>query len=110
MRGPATTAPDVFVNIKVEITDARITMAPRGANRGDEGRFILHNTGKLPHTFKLGNKSGSAGTQTGFSSTLKPGEQKVFLLFLDYRARLPYRSASAHDVTKPAMRGFFTIR
>ena len=33
----------------------------------------------------------------------------MFLLFLDYRGSLPYRSAVRADLNKPGMRGIFKI-
>lgn len=107
---PQTTIPDVFVTIHVTITDSRISLDRRSAGRGDEVRFIMRNAGTKVHSFTLGNLKSGQGTQTGFSSTLKPKQQKVTLLFLDYRGPLPYRSILKHDVGKPGMKGTFTIR
>jgi hypothetical protein len=111
VRHPQTTAPDVFVNIQVKVTDTRITLDRHSANRGDEGRFILRNVGKKPHTFTLGTTTKKGGAaQTGFSRLLKPGEQKILILFLDYRGPVPYRSTLAHDRTLAGMRGVFHVR
>jgi hypothetical protein len=108
-RGPSTTAPDVFVDIQVTITDSRIGLSRRTAHRGDEARFIIRNVGTKPHSFTLGTTVRGAGAQTGFSRTLKPKEQQVLLLFLNYRGRLPYRSKFPADRAKPGMRGVFKI-
>lgn len=107
---PLTTAPDVFVDITVKLTDSRISVNPHGANRGDEARFIIRNTGTKPHAFTLGSTQRGLGVQTGFSRTLKPREQKILLLFLNYRGELKYYSKLKHDLGKPGMTGIFRIR
>jgi hypothetical protein len=106
---PETTAPPPVVTIKVMITDSRISMSPKRAQRGAMARFILLNLGKKPHTFKLGHQRHGTGTQTGFTKPLKPSEQSILIFFLDYRGRLPYLSPLPADRSKPAMKGFFTI-
>ena len=106
---PLTTAPNVFVDIQVTITDTRITLNRRTANRGDEGRFIIRNIGTKPHSFTLGSQAYGTGVQTGFSHTLKPKTQKTLLLFLDFRGLIPYRSILPHDRGKPGMKGIFKI-
>jgi hypothetical protein len=106
---PETTAPPPVVDIRVTITDAAIRMSPKGAFRGDFARFILVNAGKKPHTFTFGGAKRGAGVQTGFTQPLKPRQQKILLLFLDYRGRITYYGSLAADRVKPAMRGIFTI-
>jgi hypothetical protein len=107
--GPSTTAPTVFVDIQVTITDARIALDRHTAHRGDEARFIIRNVGTKPHSFTLGSTARGMGVQTGFSRTLKPREQQILLLFLNYRGQLPYRSKLPADRAKPGMRGVFKI-
>jgi hypothetical protein len=107
--GPSTTAPNVFVNIQATISDTRITLKPRKANRGDEARFIIRNVGTKPHSFTLGSSARGTGEQTGFSRTLKPRTQTTLLLFLDFRGPVPYRSVLPHDRGLPGMKGIFTI-
>lgn len=106
---PQTTAPPPVVNVKVTITDTRIGVTPKGAQRGDYARFILVNMGKKPHTFTLGATKRGAGVQTGFSKSLKPNEQKTLLLFLDYRGQVSYRGSLPADRGLPGMKGIFTI-
>jgi hypothetical protein len=106
---PQTTAPPPVVNVKVTITDTRIGVTPKIAQRGDYARFILVNLGKQPHTFTLGTTKHGTGVQTGFSKALKPNEQKILLLFLDYRGRISYRGTLPADRSKPGMQGVFTI-
>ena len=109
---PQTTVPDVFLTVHVTITDFRISLDRRSATRGDEVRFLMRNSGTKVHSFTLGSTATKRGTgqQTGFSSVLKPKEQKLILIFMDYRGPLPYRSILKHDLAKPGMRGVFTIR
>ena len=98
-----------MVDVRVTITDAAIRMSPKGAFRGDFARFILVNVGKNPHTFTFGGAKRGAGVQTGFRQALKPRQQKILLLFLDYRGRITYYGSLPADRTKPAMKGIFTI-
>jgi hypothetical protein len=106
---PNTTVPEVFVPINVTITDARISLNRRTANRGDVVRFTIRNTGKALHTFTLGDKKHSLGRQVGFSAIVRPKQEKAFLLYLDYRGSLPYRSVIKADLLKLGMRGIFKI-
>jgi hypothetical protein len=106
---PQTTAPPPVVDIRVTISDTGIVLSPRRAVRGAYARFILVNTGKKPHTFKLGGTKRGAGLQTGFSKALKPGVQTILLLFLDYRGPVPYLGSLPADRSKPGMKGVFTI-
>ena len=106
--GALTTVPNVFVDIQVKITDTRITLSRRTANRGDQGRFIIRNVGTKRHSFTLGGTA--RGTvQPGFSHTLNPKTQQTLLLFLNYRGPIPYRSTIPADRSKPGMHGTFTI-
>ena len=106
---PRTTAPPPVANIKVTITDAGIHMSPKLAQRGTMGRFILVNTGKRPHTFVLGHERRGTGIQTGFTKSLKPNQQSVLILFLDYRGPIPFRGVLPADRDKPRMKGIFRV-
>jgi uncharacterized cupredoxin-like copper-binding protein len=106
---PNTTIPDVFLPVAVTLTDTRISLNRKSGHRGDEVRFTIRNAGKKVHNFTLGNSKRGVGKQVGFSTTLKPNQQKEILLFLDYRGELPYRSVIKADLKKPGMRGVFKI-
>jgi opacity protein-like surface antigen len=106
---PQTTAPPQVANIKITISDAGIRISPKLAQRGSMGRFILVNVGKKPHTFVLGTTQRGTGVQTGFVKSLKPSQQAVLLLFLDFRGLVPYHAPLPADRSKPAMRGTFRI-
>ena len=106
---PTTTAPPPIVTIKVMITDSKIAMIPKRAQRGVMAQFILINRGAKPHTFKLGHQRHGTGTQTGFTRALKPSSQSIFIYYLDYRGKLPYLAPLPADRSKPGMRGVFTL-
>ena len=106
---PRTTAPPQVITVKIMITDSAIHMTPRSAPRGDLGRFILVNAGKKRHVFSLGHQRRQTGSQTGFVKALKPGEQSVLILFLDYRGKLPYLGSLPADRANAKMKGTFTI-
>lgn len=106
---PLTTAPPPVVDIRVTITDNAISMSPKRASRGDYARFILVNNGRSSHTFTFGSSKRHTGAQTGFSKPLRPKEQKILLLFLDYRGKVPYFGSLPADRSKPAMKGVFII-
>jgi hypothetical protein len=106
---PQTTAPPEVITVRINMTDTAFHVGPKSAPRGDLGRFILVNRGKKPHAFALGHTNHGTGSQTGFSRTLKPGQQVVLILFLDFRGSLPYRGTLPADRVKPAMQGTFRI-
>jgi opacity protein-like surface antigen len=106
---PQTTAPPPVSNIKIIITDNGITVSPKLAQRGSMGRFVLVNTGKKPHTFVFGHERRGTGVQTGFKKALKPSQQSVLILFLDFRGTIPYHSPLPADKSKPRMKGVFRI-
>jgi hypothetical protein len=105
----ATTAPPPVVDIRVKISDAGISFSPKRAVRGAFARFVLLNTGRKAHALMLGATKRGAGVQTGFHKTVKPNEQTVLLLFLDYRGKVPYRATLPADKGKPRMKGTFLI-
>ena len=107
--GPQTTAPPQVANIKIVITDTGIRFSPKIAQRGSMGRFVVVNVGRKPHTIVLGSERRGTGVQTGFKKSLKPSQQSVLLLFLDFRGLLPYHAPLPADRSKPAMRGTFRI-
>ena len=106
---PRTTAPPPIVSIKITITDSRIAINPKRAQRGSMARFILLNLGKKPHAFKLGHQRRGTATQTGFTYALQPGAQHILIYYLDYRGKLPYSGSLPADRAKPGMNGIFTI-
>jgi hypothetical protein len=108
--GPQTTAPPPVIDIRVTMTDRAVTMKPPLGYRGDYARFTVINTGRKPHTLTFGHQKRGTGVQTGFIAALRPRQQKILLLFLDYRGKVPYAGTRAADRKKPGMKGFFTIK
>lgn len=106
---PQTTAPPPVVDIRVTITDTAIRMSPKSAYRGDFARFTLVNVGKKPHTLTFGAGKRGTGVQSGFTAPLQPKKQRILLLFLDYRGRVPYHGSLTADRAKAGMKGFFTV-
>ena len=104
-----TTAPTVFYNIHVTLTNTRIVLDKHSAPRGTFARFIIRNLDTRPHNFTLGKARRGTGAQSGFSRTLKPRQKVILLLFLDYRGTIPYRGGLPADRSKPGMKGVFTI-
>jgi hypothetical protein len=105
----ATTAPNVFITVKVTLTDSKIVLSRHSAPRGTDVRFVVTNLGKEPHSFTLGTLDRGAGLQTGFARVFRPGQHQVLLLFLDYRGVLPYYSGLRRDLAKPGMHGTFVV-
>jgi len=106
---PLTTAPTVFYNIHVTLTNSRIVLDRHNAPRGTYARFIIRNLDTRPHNFTLGKVRRGTGAQSGFSRTLAPRQKQILLLFLDYRGPIPYRGGLPADRSKPGMKGVFTI-
>jgi hypothetical protein len=109
-KGPQTTAPPPVIDIRVTMTDRVVKVSPASGFRGDYARFTVINSGKSAHTLAFGHQKRGTGVQTGFTAALKPRQQKILLLFLDYRGKVPYAGTLPADRTKPGWKGFFTIR
>ncbi len=108
---PQTTDPTEIVTVQVKITDARIALSPSSTPRGNYARFVVRNVGTRIHNFTLGKQTTRAtGEQAGFTQTVKPRQQRILLIYLDYRGKLPYYTRIKSDLNKPGMRGIFTIR
>jgi hypothetical protein len=106
---PQTTAPNVFVNIHVTLTDTKVILSPKTAPRGSDARFIVKNTGTKPHTFTLGSNRLGASSQSGFSRTVAPKQSKILLLYLNARGVLPYYGGASASKALPGMKGSFLV-
>lgn len=89
--GPApahvgTTNPAATVPIKVTLTDSAIRMSPSSATRGVAALFVVTNRGTKLHTVVV--KDIGTGKRPGFTATLRPDQQKTYVMFLDYRGYL----------------------
>jgi hypothetical protein len=107
---PQTTDPTAIVTIRVKITDARIALSRSSTARGNYVRFVVRNVGTKIHNFTLGKQTArGSGGQPRFTQTVKPRRQKILLIYLDYRGKLPYYTNIKADLNKPGMKGIFTI-
>jgi hypothetical protein len=106
---PHTTAPDLFVTVKVRITNDRFIVSSHSGPRGADAKFEIHNVSHKPHNFSLGREDYGQGTQTGFTVTVKPGQSIIKILYLDIRSTLKYFPGLAADKSKKGMRGVFKI-
>jgi hypothetical protein len=106
---PQTTAPNVFVNIHVTLTDTKIILSPKTAPRGSDARFIVSNKGTKPHTFTLASNGLGAASQGGFSRVVKPKQQQILLLYLNSRGALTYYGGTTPSKALPGMKGTFVV-
>lgn len=106
---PHTTAPDLFVTVRVTITNDRFILSTHSGPRGADAKFEFHNVSNKPHEFSLGHENYGSGKQTGFTATLKPGQRKLLVLYLDIRSTLHYFPGLAADKDKKGMHGDFEI-
>ncbi len=105
---PQTTNPGTYETVKVTLTEVSTTVRPNVSTRGVTAVFVITNRGKKTHTWVIGDTTRGPGKTIGFARTLRPGQQKTVVLFLDFRGRLPYFSPGAAQ--KAAMRGSFKIK
>jgi hypothetical protein len=106
---PHTTAPDLFVTVRVTMTDKKFVVSNHSGPRGADAKFVIHNTSNKPHNFSLGREDYGEGTQTGFTITVKPGQRIIKVLYLDIRSKLKYFPGLAADRDKKGMEGVFSI-
>jgi hypothetical protein len=106
---PQTTAPNVFVNIHVTLTDTKVIMSPKTAPRGSDARFIVSNVGTKPHSFTLGSSKLGADLQSGFTRTVTPKHHEILLLYLNTRGALAYYGGTTASKALPAMKGVFLV-
>jgi len=107
---PKTTEPDVYQNVNVTITDRKITLSDRNAQRGDGVDLHVRNTGTKPHNFTFVGPGAIGLSNSGLSTpTLKPGQTYVLSVYMDYRGAIPYRSTVKGDASRIGMRGVFFV-
>ena len=106
---PLTTAPDLFVTVNVTMTNTAFKLSLHAGPRGADAKFVLHNISNKPHNFALGKENYGEGVQTGFNATVKPGQTKILILFLDVRGTIAYGPGLPADRNKPGMKGTFSI-
>jgi hypothetical protein len=106
-----TTEPDEFTTIDVTITDSRIILSEKTADRGEGIDFRVRNIGKKPHSFALLAEGKVIGLDREGLDTplLKPKQTSVLQVFMDLRGSFVYRSLAKADRAKPGMHGKFLV-
>ncbi len=92
-----TTGPDVFLQIKVTLTDTNVKLSTKVVKRAQTVYFNVTNQGKLPHNFVIG------GNKT---VVLKHGKTDTFVIAFTERGKYGYKCTV--NATK-AMRGFINV-
>src|SRR5262249_5266142 len=107
---PLTTEPDDYIDVHVTLTDRKITLSDRTADRGSGITLHVKNSGTKPHNFTFVGPGAVGLSNNGLGTpTLKPGQTSVLQVYLDYRGAIPYRSTVKGDVTRITMRGVFFV-
>jgi len=107
---PKTTEPEEYIDVNVTVSDRKITLSDRNAERGNGVSFHVKNSGTKPHNFALTGPGAVGLDRTGLATpTLKPGQTFVLQVYMDYRGAIPYRSTIKGDASRIAMRGVFFV-
>ena len=104
-----TTAPSVYVDVHITLTDGKVIMKPKTGPRGSDARLIVHNISKKPQVFAFNYADLGNGLHSGFMRVFKPGERSILLLYLSNRGFLPYWSGASYEKAKAAARGKFLV-
>jgi hypothetical protein len=107
---PQTTEPDDYLDVNVTLSDRKITLSDRSADRGNGVTFHVKNTGTKPHSFALVGTAAISLDNAGLRTpVLKPGQTAVLQVYLDFRGAIPYKSFAPGDATRLTMRGVFFV-
>jgi hypothetical protein len=110
VRMPQTTTPDTIDEVDVTITDSKIILSDKTAERGDQVDFHVTNNGKRAHNFVLVGTGPVALSNLGLGTNLlRPHGTAVLQVFMDFRGPMTYKSTVRVDLTKPGMKGTFAI-
>lgn len=106
-----TTEPTDIERVNVTITDSRMTLDRKSAERGVQVDFWVRNIGRKAHDFTFDASGAAALTGLGFSTgAIKPrGRAVVLQLYMDYRGQFQVHSGLKADANKPRMKQTFTI-
>ena len=103
--------------VDVTLTDTKIVLSDKSAERGEGVDFKVRNAGKKAHSFALLAASPVIISldRQGFSTPLlKPGKTSVISVFMDARGTFVYRSLAKADRSKPRharqVHGELTVR
>ena len=91
------------------MTNTKFILSTHAAPRGADARFVIHNVSNKTNVFAVGKATYGSGAQTGFSATVKPGQKKILILFLDIRGKIAYYGGLPADRNLPGMKGEFLI-
>jgi hypothetical protein len=108
--GPKTTEPEVYQDVNVTITDRKIVLSDRRAERGEGVTLHVKNIGTKPHSFSFAGKGALSLSNSGLSTpALKPGQTYILSVYMDLRGAIPYRSTLKADASRIGMRGVFFV-
>jgi hypothetical protein len=107
---PRTTEPEVYQDVNVTITDRKIVLSDRRAERGEGVTLHVKNIGTKPHSFGFAGRGALALGGGGLSTpALKPGQTYILSVYMDLRGAIPYRSTLKADASRIGMRGVFFV-
>jgi hypothetical protein len=108
--GPKTTEPEVYQDVNVTLTDRKIVLSERRAERGEGVTLHVKNTGNKPHSFSFAGRGALSLGGSGLGTpVLKPGQTAVLSVYMDLRGAIPYRSTVKADASRIGMRGVFFV-
>ena len=108
--GPQTTEPEVYQDVNVTLTDRKIVLSERRAERGEGVTLHVKNTGTKPHSFSFAGRGALSLSASGLSTpALKPGQTYILSVYMDLRGAIPYRSTVKADASRIGMRGVFFV-
>jgi len=84
-----TTTPELYITVRVVVTNKGVTMSPAHARRGSTVIFLLSNHTASSRVIAVGDASLTHRRGTAFAVKLARNEQKRVLLYLTYRGPLP---------------------
>ena len=105
-----TTEPTEVIRINVTMTDLRMTLSEKSAERGVQVDFWVRNLGRKQHDFTFEAAGAAALSNLGFSTgPIKPRKTVVLQLYMDYRGDFEVRSTLKADANKPRLKSTFKI-
>ena len=108
--GAKTTEPEVYQDVNVTITDRKIVLSERRAERGEGVTLHIKNTGTKLHSFGFAGRGALSLSNSGLSTpALKPGQTAILSVYMDLRGAIPYRSTVKADASRIGMRGVFFV-
>ncbi len=109
LSGRQTTNPSIYVTIRVTLTSSAVVVTPKDPPRGSMGRFVMRNLGTKPVTFSLGSDTPGLGFKFGFKSVVKPGTEKIRIVYLSTRGKIPYHIGASFSGAKARAKGLLEV-